>query len=76
VKDDLLALIISNMPEDLRRTLLDNLDIVFPGAIKHADTSAEGFSNTFLAVHMSWYNRFSEHVCSVFTLFRKLNRFC
>jgi len=41
------------MPQELQRKLLDDLDIIFPGALRHADTSKEGISNTFLAVHMS-----------------------
>lgn len=53
------------MPQEMRKTLLDDLDIIFPGALKQVDTSKEGYSNTFLAVHMSWYNRFSEQVCLI-----------
>ena len=56
------------MPENIRRTLLDSLEIIFPNALRNTDTKEEGHSNTFLAVHMSWYNRFSEHVslCSTY----------
>jgi hypothetical protein len=63
VNKDLLALIIPTMPEDLRRTLLDAIDLIFPNALKEVDTLNEGSANSFLAVHMSWYNRYSEHVC-------------
>lgn len=62
------------MPIKLRKTLLDNLDIIFPGALKIVDTSAEEFSNMFLAVHMSWYNRYSEHVRLLSLLFYHLNQ--
>lgn len=60
--NSLLSLISSSMPDHIQRNLLDSLEIIFPGVLKDKDTSSEGSLNSFLAVHFSWYNCFSENV--------------
>jgi hypothetical protein len=62
VNEDLLALIIANMPETLRRDLVDAIDSVFMGRFKKADTHGAGSTHVFDSIHFSYYNRYSKRV--------------
>ena len=60
-KEDLIALILPNMPEELRSTLLSKLRLIYP-SLQTVDSQAEGFDNTFSSFHFSYYNRYSNRV--------------
>ncbi len=60
-KNDLIALILPNMPEELRSTLLSKLHLVYP-SLKTTDSAAEGPDNDFFSFHFSYYNRYSNRV--------------
>lgn len=61
VKGDLIALVLPNMPEELRSTLLSKLRLVY-SSLKIVDSEAEGIDNSFSSFHFSYYNRFSNRV--------------
>lgn len=50
------------MPANLRRGVMDQLQLIFPDRFKFTDTKADGINNTFQSVHYSWYNRYKERV--------------
>lgn len=50
------------MPEELRRNLMDNLQAMYPGELKTTDTAKEGVGLGFGAIHYCWYNRYSTQV--------------
>ena len=60
-KEDLIALILPNMPEELQSTLLSKLHLVYP-SLKTVNSQAEGSDNTFFSFHFSYYNRYSNRV--------------
>ena len=60
-KKDLIALILPNMPEELRSTLLAKLRLVYP-SLKTVKSKAEGLHNYFYSFHFSYYNRYSNRV--------------
>ncbi|KAF8220404.1 hypothetical protein L208DRAFT_1540934 [Tricholoma matsutake] len=49
-----LAFIIPTMPDNICKSLLDNLNMIFPGALCDKDTKSEGINNFFEALHLSW----------------------
>ena len=59
---DLIALICSTMPEDIRRRLMRDLNIIYEQGIFNKDTQAEGERNDFESVHFSYYTRYSTRV--------------
>jgi hypothetical protein len=66
VNEDLLALIIANMPETLRRDLFDAIDSVFAGRCTMVDTRNAGSTHVFDSIHFSYYNRYSKRVSQYF----------
>lgn len=60
-KEDLIALVLPNMPEELRFTLLSKLRLVY-SSLKTVDSEVEGADNLFFSSHFSYYNRYSNRV--------------
>lgn len=52
------------LPENLRRGVMDHLQLIYPHLFKHTDSSKPEGSNTYHAIHFTWYNRFCEKVMS------------
>ncbi|KAF9529451.1 hypothetical protein CPB83DRAFT_893541 [Crepidotus variabilis] len=59
VNNDLLALIIGTMPQDLRLRLVDIVNLSFGMPLRFVDSKLEGFNHIHQSVHVSRYNRFA-----------------
>lgn len=55
---DFAAIILPDMPSNLRSNLMNTLKLVFPGKIKQTSSELQGENFTFESLHFSWYNRF------------------
>ncbi|KAF6748059.1 hypothetical protein DFP72DRAFT_1146906 [Ephemerocybe angulata] len=55
--NDLVVLLLANMPLELRTIALDSIRSIFPGAVKHQDSKTA--NNSFPAFHFDMYNRYS-----------------
>jgi len=63
--DDLLALIIANMPDSLRKDVIDTIDCVYKGHLKHVDSKKNGEKHEFESIHFLYFNSYSKRVCEV-----------
>lgn len=61
-----MALVLSSCPEDLRKRLLDDLELVFPGILRHEDSAIKLLKSVFDCTHFAWYNRYKADVCFFF----------
>ncbi|CAA7263141.1 unnamed protein product [Cyclocybe aegerita] len=52
----LLLLYVPNMKEEMRETLLDRVECVWPDLVKNVDTENEGMDHLFDCLHFSMYN--------------------
>lgn len=62
-KGGLVGLLLTHMASSLpqcNERLLAQLNALFPGELYHESSDRDNY--TFLAIHYSWYNRFSEKV--------------
>ena len=59
---DLLALLCSTMPHNIRSNLFRDLNMIYTHAIHDKDTQAEGAQNDFESIHFSYYNCYSRRV--------------
>lgn len=58
----LLALVVANMPQQLRRDLIDTIDNVFRDRLTSSDSQKTGSAHTFDSIQFSFYNRYSKRV--------------
>jgi hypothetical protein len=71
VNHDLLVLICTNMPNELKPCLLDSISLIYPNLLKHTDSKAEGNTDAFFhAIHFDWYNRYTTGVSPIFISMR------
>lgn len=59
---NLVALLCSTMPQDIRVNLMRDLNTIYTDAIRAKDTRAQGEMNDFESIHFSYYNRYSRRV--------------
>lgn len=52
------------LPENLRRGVMDHLQLIYPHLFKRTDTTNTEGPNIYDALHFTWYNRFCEKVMS------------
>src|SRR5882762_343360 len=64
---DVMAIIIPDMPADIREPLLNDLELAHPGVLKVMDSKKEGAKAKFQHVHYQYWNRYHVNV-SFFTL--------
>ena len=66
INEDLLALLVANMPDPLRRELIDAIDSIYKDCFTIIDTQKAGPRHTFDSIHFSYYNRYSKRVSQFF----------
>jgi len=59
---DLIALLCSTMPEEIRVNLMRDLKFIYENGVYFKNTQEEGERNDFQAIHFSYYNRYSTRV--------------
>lgn len=77
---NLVALLCSTMPEDIRINLMRDLNTIYKNGVYAKDTGVEGKKNDFQSIHFSYYNRYSTRVFfplffTLYTLYTYLNTF-
>lgn len=63
--NDLLALIIANMPESLCKDVIDAIDSTYGGCLKYVDSKKTAEKHTFESIHFLYFNSYSKHICDV-----------
>ena len=58
-----MAVVCPQMPDRLRKDLLDKIELIFPNQLRDTDTKAEGFNNVFPTWLFVWWDRFAEQAC-------------
>jgi hypothetical protein len=66
--NDILAMVVKNMPIHTKDRLLSNITRIFGKDFKYTDTFEEGIDNSFPCAHYTWYNRFSNQVSYILLL--------
>ena len=71
-----MALVFSDMPDDMRHMLTENFTSCFEGVnprLYEMDSASQGADYSFPAWHFSWYNRHGTRVGSFDTQFKHVN---
>ena len=52
----------TNMPEEMKTTLIPKLEMIYPNALKFVDTAQEGQQNSFPSAHFSFWFKYGRRV--------------
>jgi hypothetical protein len=72
---DLSFMVATNMPEDLKSSLIPKLEMVYPKALRIVNTAQEGIQNSFPSVHYSYWFKYGRRVCFSFLCFPVVLKF-
>ena len=64
---DVMAIIIPDMPDDIRESLLNDLELAHPGVLEVTDSKKEGEKAKFQHVHYQYWNRYHIKVSFFFS---------